>query len=144
MAYSALADVQNEFKKMTFDSTTSITDTQVNDWIAQADAEIDSIVGLRYIVPITGVNSLLILKRISVEIVAERIKDVLEVKTDEKVSQNIRNINKVLTARDKLKLISTGDMLLSDALIAGSNAGVTSFTSSNGVEHKFRAGEDQW
>jgi hypothetical protein len=83
MAYSALSDIQSEFKALTFSASTTPTSTAVGGFITQADAEIDARVGLKYVTPVTGTTSLAILQRISTMLVVGRVKKILEGQADQ-------------------------------------------------------------
>ena len=52
MAYSTNAQVASEFKSITFSSSTSVTDTEVDRFIVEADEEINYKIGRVYVVPI--------------------------------------------------------------------------------------------
>jgi len=80
MAYSLNSDVINEFKAL--DTTNGIiTTAKIDGWIAEADAYIDGILSTLYAVPITNATDLLIVKTVSIGIVAQRVSRVLEVKS---------------------------------------------------------------
>jgi hypothetical protein len=145
MAYSAVSDVQKEFKGLALSGTSNPTDTTVTGWISEADAEIDGRIGTRYQTPVTGTNSLLILKTISIGIVAGRLKEFLKVKAPTlETSQNGRDGNPAKDAREKLGLIAAGDLLLSDASEKSTGEGVSGFTYSNGETATFQKDVESW
>lgn len=146
MAYCTVADIQGEFKAATFGATSSPTDTTVTGFIAQAGAEIDATLGLKYATPITGATSLLIVKQIAIDLVAARVKNILEVKSPiAQGQQAIKGDDSATAARKRLKAIIVGqELTLPDATILSSNDGVESFDVSNGEEFVFQKGVKQW
>jgi phage gp36-like protein len=146
MAYSTTAQVASEFKDITFNATSAVTDTEVDRFIEEADAEIDGRVGKRYEVPVTGTASLKILRTISIGIVADRIRDILELKnpTMPELEQGIRPKSSAAKARKMLEQISKGDLLLSDATLANAHMGMKSFAVDEGLEYEYQSGVPQW
>jgi len=144
MAYSTQPQVEGEFKDVTFTASTPVTDSDVARFIAEADAEIDSKIGRKYVVPVTGATSIILLRMISVILVSERIKKILAVKTgDSKIDQDAET-SKEKTARKMLDQIVKGEMLLSDATAVSSGGGVRSYTYENDIEPEFDVTQDQW
>lgn len=78
MAYTTIAKVQSLFRKLDVDANTAVTTTEVNDMIAEVDAEIDGKLVDHYAVPIVDASSLLIVGKISRMKVAHLIKTILE------------------------------------------------------------------
>jgi len=144
MAYCTTANVQSEFKDITFSASTSITSTEISDFIDQADAEINGRVGLVYVTPITGSIALLIIKSISIGIVTQRVKDILAVKTGNPDVEQEGRTNSAIAARKMLDEIVSGKMLLTDAVKRSSGDGVKSYTSINNIEHVFEKETNQW
>lgn len=145
MSYCAHADVAQEFKNMSFGTTTTPTATAITEFIAQADAFIDGRVGMKYTVPITGTASLSIIKQISIGLVAARVKDILKVKTSaEAINQATREGDPAKAALDKLDMIVKGTLILSDATLAVSGDGFKSFANDEDEEFTFQKNVDQW
>ena len=121
MAYCEVTDVQSEFKDITFGTSTKVTSTEVTAWIAQADAKINSYLGAKYEVPITGTEALLVVKNICVELVANRARRVLQVKTGQaETEQDTRGIRTDTQIINELKEIAKGNIPLSDATLNAS------------------------
>lgn len=158
--YCVLADVQSEFKALVFSASTTPTDTQVNGFITQACVEIETKVGMKYQVPVTGTDSLAFLQQIAISLVAGRVKNILPVKTG---SQDVDSGGKgrpgdlmIKWGRDTLGAIAKGDLTLRDASLLSSTDGVTTGIAARvtGVPqesaltcaptHLFRRDEDQW
>lgn len=144
MAYSTNADVASLFKGLTFSSDTNPTDTEVDSFITEADQLIDAKVGTRYSTPVTGTNSLIVLKTISKYLVAADVQQILKVKSGgEKANQEShRDFRKV--AMGLLKDIQEGCLLLSDATARSTGQGVKSFNVDCDIQHTFKRNTDQW
>lgn len=147
MAYCTNTNVQNETKGLDYASSgAAITSIKVDEFISQADAYIDSRIGLKYSTPVTATESLKILKQISTWLVVDRVKDILTTRTGN--AQRDQTSEPVVTPGTKaermLKDIVAGNILLSDATLRSSSDGVHSFTYDEGEEHTFEKGVDQW
>jgi len=145
MAYSVYTDVASEFKSVTFSSTTAVTDSEVTEFISQIDAWIDGILYSKYETPITGTESLKILKMLSIGLTVQRLIPILRVKTgSEGLDQETQSV--VTRATDILKEIKSNKIVLSDATARTTNQGFKSFTNDNSdtIDYTFKSGTDQW
>lgn len=143
MSYSTVDDVIAEFKGISFTIDDPVTDTTVEDFIEQADAYIDANINSRYVVPVTGTTSLIILKTISVWLVADRISRILQVKTKTEETQTAEKSLKQM-ADDLLKQISNGILDLIDATLQSSGAGFRSYANDEDLKYTFKKNSDQW
>lgn len=151
MAYAEIADIESNFKDLTFAQDKFITPTDVEGFITQAEGVINTYLGMRYLVPVaSGEQTLNLLKLFVVTLVSERVKGILEVKqgTNSGANQNVKS-EKGFTSKDvmeMLKKISTGDMPLTDqTLLAGNGAGVFySNNYSNNVTPVFKKDVETW
>jgi hypothetical protein len=143
MAYSLNTDVQAEFKNLTY-SSNGITSAEVDEFISQEDAYINGIVGRKYETPVTGSDSLKILKTISVQLVAARVKRILAVKTGIAETDQDSSTNLQAMALKKLDEIALGKLLLSDATLGRASDGVNSFAVSDDLSHIFKRDVQQW
>ena len=143
MAYSTNSDIQSEFKNLAY-SSSGITSAEVDEFIAQEDAYIDGRIGNKYDTPVTARNSVKILKTISIQLVAARVKTILAVKTGIPVTDQDSSSNLAVMAKEKLEQIVKGDLLLSDADLKTANDGVDSFAVSDSIDHVFDRDKDQW
>lgn len=144
MAYSLEADIQSEFKDIDFaDADSKVSSAEVSAFIVQSDAFIDSKVGLRYEVPITGTESLKILKTISIWLVADRVSKILRIKSNvpetETAEKSLRDM-----ALEMLEDIAKGVVLLSDATVKSSGSGFSSYANSEDLGYTFKKEETQW
>lgn len=145
MAYASKEDVAGEFKSISYSSTTNPKDSQVDEFITQADAFINAKISNKYVTPVTGADSLSILKNISVWFVADRIKDILKVKNvSDEVDQGVREGSLYKRAMDMLDEIAKGDLILPDATLATSKIGPRSYANDNNLEYTFKKGVNQW
>lgn len=143
MAYSTSSDIASEFKNITFDSNTSLTDTEVTEFIVQTDAIIDGYLNNKYSVPITGSTALSIVKRISIGLTVRRIIPILRVRTGvENLEQDTQSV--MDDAQKLLDDIIAGKIELTDASKASSSHGFKSYSYDNSLEYKFKREEDQW
>lgn len=145
MAYSVTSDVASEFKKITFDANSSVTSTEVTEFISQIDAWIDGVLTSKYETPVTGTESLKILKMISIGLTVQRLIPILRVKTGvENLDQDTQSV--VSRAQDLLKDIKKNDLILTDAVKKTTHEGFKSYTSDNSdtIDFTFKVGTDQW
>jgi len=142
MAYSTNSDVVDEFKNL--DTTGKITLEKINSWILQADAYINGRIGLIYQTPVTGEESLEVLKEISIGFVAQRIAYVLETKSITPKGDQYIPKNLIKQAEDRLSMIVNRKLLLSDATEVSTDAGVSSYSGENTVTRAFDQSKQQW
>lgn len=149
MAYATYTDVASEFKDITFSSTTKVTDSEVTEFISQAEAHINGVVSKRYTVPVVLASapiSFAVLKQISIYMVADRVREILQVKQIgvEELKQGARPPNGRKEALAMLRDIVDGNIRLYDATLATAHDGVKSFNVDEDIEHFFDATIDQW
>lgn len=150
MPYCTKDEVKAELKALTTTSTTPIvSDANLDAWISQSDAEIDSRLATKFVVPITGTESLKIVKTISTYIVAERAARKLELMASPPIQTEGKTIITIGkgTAKDGRKMIEDimeGKMVLSDATLKSSSMGIRSHNVSCEQEHKYKRNRDQW
>ena len=147
MAYSTLAEVQAEFKKIDFTMTSLVSDADVSSYIEQGDALIYSYVGKRYSLPIDPASEgFKLLKMISLGLAAERVRAVLEVKqvTNKDGAQNPRRPLDVQNLMKILKDISEGNVQLVGVDLAVNGSGIYSENNYNSVVPEFNKSSTQW
>jgi len=150
MAYSTTDQVASEFKSIDFGAASSVVVTaEVTRFIEEADAEIDSQIGQKYVVPIDSTNhpeSFKIVRMLSIWLVADRVRQIMEMKNiaPEAIEQGVRVPNSAKMAREMIKKIVQGKMTLSDAELVSAANGVRSFSVDNSEEHTFQKNVDQW
>ena len=145
MSYCTTSDISNEFKDITFDTDTSVTDTDVDSFIDQASSLINSFVSSKYEIPVTGSGALLFLKMICIWLVKARVISILSVKTPlDKTKQDPDSQKLYEQAISLLKQIKAGTLKLSDAVPASSDDGMTSFLMNEDVTYEFQLEMDKW
>lgn len=144
MAYCIYEDITSEFKDLVLTTDTKVTPAKVTQFISQTDATINGMIGNRYITPVTGTESLLILKLICIKIVSNRVAKIMEVKTpkDESNQSSVKSLEP--TPMEMLEAIADGSLILSDATLRDSQNGVGSYAISNSIPNTFEKGRDQW
>lgn len=148
MSYATVADIANEFRNITFSATSDITDTRVQSFLDEADAEINLCLNNKYITPITGTESLLVLKRIEIAIVAARIASIIELKQAVNQPSNIKqSFNKreyVKLARMHLQDLKDEKLTLTDAELRSGEYGMSSSLVDDCIVGTWKKGVDQW
>lgn len=146
MAYSSQDEVASDFKDISFTADTNVTSDDVDQFIVEADALINSYAGVRYVTPVTTGEGLNLLKMFSRNIVANRIKSIMEVKqaTNKDAVQNVRSGLSTADILKQLDLIRTGDLILVGADLWGSNAGFVSSNYENDVKPQFHKDCKEW
>lgn len=98
----------------TFTASTVPTSTNINDMISVNSARIDGRLGKKYTTPITGTESLKIVKRICEILTASQVDDILQqlIPAKEKTDRPIEYRKE---AEELLKGIEEGTLILSDA-----------------------------
>lgn len=149
MGYCVKADIETDFKALEIGDGKAVTPSTLNQWIDQESTYIDARVGLKYVVPIdetTYPEAFLILKRIAIFRVSERVRNVIEIKTGvtQKDSDEKYKKNEIRTPNDDLDMIVKGLLLLKDVPQLSKNAGVNSFNVDVCAEHTFDVRKQQW
>jgi phage gp36-like protein len=144
MAYATQAQVLAEFKDLTVGASTPISTSDIAAFIADADAEINSRLSVKYTTPITGSESLIMMKMISVWLIKHRINEILAVKTGTSQTSQEGSKSYRQMAMDLLNDLASGKAKLTDATLATSADGVKSYTYTNSIEHVFDLEIDQW
>jgi len=143
MAYCSVTEVASEFKDISFDADSSITETEIEDFIDQESAFIDAKIAEKYETPVTGTSALLVLKKICIAVVAYRAKLILAVKTgedsvDQETRANYQMVSKMISD------IAAGKTVLSDATRATAHDGFASYNSDQLIEPVFDVTSQQW
>jgi hypothetical protein len=143
MAYGSLEFVQAEFKNITFDAETMITDTEVERFILEADTLIDSRLCLKYKTPITGPQSLVLVRLIETWLVKSRVLSIMRVKSGtEDVDQEGADPGK--RATQMLDDLISGKMKLPDAEPVSTSDGIKSYSFDHEIKHVFDVTKTQW
>lgn len=147
MAYTTYSEISADFKDMTFDTTTNVKATDVTQFIAEADALINSYVSAKYVVPVTAGEALTFLKLLSRSLVTARIKKIMEVKQAKSDDANQNIVGVFLSPTEVMRIlkdIRLGNINLEGATLINSNSGFFSNNVSNSVESVIKKDEKQW
>ena len=145
--YAVVADIENEFRKITFDTTSDITDTRVQGFLDEAEAEINNCLDVVYVTPITGTKSKLIVKRIEIAIVAARIASIIDLKQNTQskiIKQEFNKQNFADAARKQLQDLKSRIITLDDAVLLNSDFGMSSQVDDDNVVPVFDKCLEQW
>lgn len=146
MAYAAVDDIKADFRSIEFSATSALTIAEVEKFIDEESAYIDAKLSGRFITPITGENSLLVLRKICVFLVSCRVRSVLEIKVNARVKSDFKN-NKCVDDRNPEKMlndIAMGRTTLPDAELISTEDGVYSFNVENNIKPCFDTTKQQW
>jgi len=148
MTYALPADVANEFRNITFDGTSDITDVRVQGFLDETEAEINTSLAVVYITPITGTQALLVVKRIEIAIVAARVAAIIDLKRspsqDKNIQQEFNKAGFARAARKSLENLKNRITTLTDAELLNSDFGMSSETLDLQVEPVFDKCKQQW
>lgn len=145
--YAAVSDIQGEFKNITFSTSTSVPTANVTRFLDEADAEINAKIGQIYETPIDSTNnpiSFKILRHIEIDLVASRIKAIVEVKsTDDKTNQSSK-LDPMQAARDRIQEIVDRKLPLPDASLLSTGKGATGYLVGSTYSAQFQRDKKQW
>lgn len=145
MSYCTVEQVASEFKNIKFTEDSAITIYEVQRFIAEADAVIDGKLSQVYVTPITGDVSLLIIQKISIWLVAQRIKDIQQLKTgDSRTNQLDSTVRLDKKAMDLLEQIIKDDIGLQDAQLKELTGAVSSHNAKKHLLPIFKREVVQW
>jgi len=147
MAYATKDEIAADFKDITFSTTTNVKAADVDGFIAEADALINSYVGMKYTVPVTAGEGLSLLKLLCRSLVSSRIKKIMEVKQEKSTNANQNVQGMLMSVSDIMKIlkdISTGAITLAGASSLISGGGFSSFNYDEDVEPVAKKDTKQW
>ena len=146
-SYCAVSDIQADFKAISFTSGSNITSAAVTQFILEASALIDAYVGQRWVTPITGTSSLLLMQTFCRTLVADRVRGILANKQQTNTDANAAAKGDGYSVKDVMKAltdIKNGDMQLSDAQLILSDAGFYSQNNATAQQARFKKNVRQW
>jgi len=144
MAYCTEAQVQGEFKDLPITTTTALKTGQIAEFIAEADALINAIISTRYQTPVEDGDALLLCRRMSRALVADRVAAILAVKLpNDKLNQDATR----MTTKEVMALaqkIADGDILFDGAVVLAGVSSVASLSLTQSVPITFKRDRKQW
>jgi phage gp36-like protein len=148
MTYATATDISREFRSVTFEADTDISDTDITSFLDEADAIINTCLNNKYITPITGTESVKVLKRIEIAIVAARIASILDLKQQQNqpstIKQEFNKKDMEQWAFKYLKDLENEVKTLPDATLKSGNFGMKSNFLSLQDGAFFKKSVDQW
>jgi len=146
MAYCTVDDIKADFRNIVFSATSALTITEVEALIDEESAYIDARISGRFITPVVGTASLLVLKKICIFLVSCRVRSVLEIKTNitNKNQSRESNCTEKRNPEKMLNDIAKGNLILPDAELISSEDGICSFNVDNNVQPFFNTQKQQW
>lgn len=151
MSYCEKSDVLADFKSLKIEASgTVITDAKLDNLIDEESDFIDGYITQRYVLPVNEISypkAFRVLRRICVFRVSERVRNILEVKSNatQATSDEKFRDNRVRTPNDDLMDIVNGRLVLIDVPTRSKELGVASFTSkSKGTCALFDVNKQQW
>lgn len=144
-SYADTAAVTSEFKDITFSATTKVTDTEVDQFIDEVEAEINMILSTRYVTPVTSTEGIKILRRCTVILTKQIINNIFRVKTgNDKVNQELPTGGGPARCRKMLEKLADGTLTLPGATLVSAGSGLTDYNSNNNVTPTFDVTKEQW
>ena len=148
MSYTTYTEVQGDFKNTTFQTTGNVTQTDVTQFIVEADALINSYVSAKYPTPVSAAgDGLNLLKLLSRTIVTLRIKSILEVKQATAVAANQNAVSTLMSMAQIMKMlesIKAGQLKLVGVTPTVSGGGFYSSNYVNNVQPKITKDGKDW
>lgn len=148
MSYCAVADVQAEFKAVQFTTDSFVTSASVTQFILESDALINSYVGSRWVIPVTGdVNSLALMSLFSRTLVADRVRGILANKQQTNTDANQQVKSDGFSTKNVMAMlldIKNGNLQLSGASLLLANASFVSNNFERNSQPRFRKDRKQW
>lgn len=139
MAYATYTDVQSEFKQIDFTASNSVlSTTEVAEFITQEEALLDGEVSQIYEIPVTGSQSISMMKMMTILMVKARIVDILAVKVGTSSPEQGSSGDALRTRVEKmLEKIKKKTLLLPDATLLSSTGGIKSYNVDNDITPLF-------
>lgn len=141
--YCEQSEVESEFRGIVFSKTSVVTTTEIRTFIERYSAIIDGALSSKYVTPIVGENSLLIVKELCILLAAGRVARILKLEggSDTKKQDTGRNFMK--EAENLMKKILDDTIKLPDA--TEQNQGrIASYNDDNSIVACFDKDLTQW
>jgi len=144
MSYATNLEVIGEFKSLTYvaDTANGVTSAEVDAWLDQDSAMIDSCISSKYTVPVTSATeSEKVLKKICLLMTVARVR----VRVKDTVPNRESSDNETKLAFKLLEQIRKGELDLTDATSGNSNANVfRSYNQVNSITPIHKKETEQW
>lgn len=148
MSYATATQIASEFKSTTFSGSSAVTTSELDDWCDEFSRVIDAQLSAKYTVPITGTESLKIVRLIVKNFVAARVKRILS--ADEQAGGRSKETDadklekQAQMMLDNLSGCGDCDMTLPDATANTARQSPKSFQQANNIQPVWEKGVDQY
>lgn len=147
MTYASIIDIQDNFRNLPITANSDINTDRVNRFLSDEGGFIDSHLVSVYVLPITGVASLKLLKSIEAAFVVAKIASIIDLKQSTSSIGMKQEFNKRQYAEihmQYLKDLQRQIITLPDAVLLNSKYGVSSYTEENNILPEFDKNLSQW
>ena len=151
MTYSLLTDIESELRDVSFTSGPNevLTIAEINAFLTQTEALINTRLSNRYELPIVGVASLLLLKKIEIDLVTFRVVKILNLKRetptpDSRIEQDLNYSAAFQQSTRLLEELFMGKVLLPDDSPKTAGSGISSFNQVNNIQPVWERDAKQW
>lgn len=126
-----------------FTSSTSPSDTKAGEIIEEVEAEVESVLKSKYTLPLAVAANSLTVRGIVLAICAARVRRIVNINSSSNGEQNdYQKAEK--DARDRLKMILDGTLLLHGETASVTGGSTKSYVSNSDVDPVFQRGVKQW
>lgn len=154
MAYTTVDQVQGQFRSIVFATDTDVTIAEINQFIAEEEAVINSRLTEYYVTPVTAnVDALNILSKVATLMVSHRVRAILQTEKRDELLSNWKKeamdiMLRILPEGDKLRpymplpgaTLSKGFPMIHDSVVSTRGS-----TDENGDKRgKFHVNQDEW
>lgn len=149
MGYCTASEVASDFKNINFNASSSVTQSEVEAFIDQESAFVNDMISNKYKTPVgssESPNSYLTLKRITIALVADRVRHVIEVKTGRELNdqETKGHISMSRDPQKDLRAIRDGKMRLLDAVPIDNVGFDSGLISEDDCDTTFKVDGEQW
>ena len=141
--YCTVENTEKWFPGTAFDSETKLKSTQIGEFITGHSAAIDSRINALYETPITGTVALAIVKDICEWMSITDMEAILLSGLGAR-GENLKPIDYYQRAMDKLDMIESGELDLTDAVKRSAENNFYNDHAANSREFVMKMGVDQW
>lgn len=123
-----------------FTSSTTPSDTKAGEIIAEVEAEVECVLKSKYTLPLAVNANVLAVRAIVLAIATARVTRIIQTTEDRLKSAQAAEDG----ARERLKMLLDGTLLLHGETASVSGGSVSSYVSNSDVDPVFERGEKQW
>ncbi len=151
MTYALSTDIETEFRDLdlTAGPNKSLIKSDIDAFLDETEAFINTHLSNRYELPIVGFESLLLLKKIEIDLVAFRVAKILNLKRetpipDSRIEQDLNYSAAFQQSTRLLNDLFEGTILLPDNDPKTAGSGISSFNQTNNIQPIWERDTRQW